>query len=206
MYYLHQLSHPSYKQTNNNSIQMDYTNSFNAPQSVSPTNSVSPIMSMRQPSHVETISTSPTSPTSPTSSTSSISVSSIVSPVNEAASNSNTNSNPNDSNQILPQFVELFPVRVIFLALWLLFVQMVVSNTLIATSIFVFIKNATTCFGILAILAMIVVPVAYTIHPDTVINFKFASLAPQIADGLHKLDYFVNRFVRASSKKLESGK
>ena len=180
---------------------MAYINSLNAPQSVSvsPTNSVSPIMPIGQkPSNVETISTSPTSPTS--SSTSSVSP--VISSVNEAASNSNTN----NSNQILPQFVELFPVRVIFVALWLLFVQMVVSNTLIATSIFVFIKNATTCFGILAILAMIVVPVAYTIHPDTVINFKFASLAPQIADGLRKLDYFVNRFVRASSKKLESGK
>ena len=204
MYYLHQ-SHPSYKQTTN-SIQMAYINSLNAPQSVSP------IMSMRQPSHVETISTSPTSSTSSTSS-----VSPVISSVNETASNSNTNdsntndsntndSNTNDSNQIQPQFYELFPVRVIIVALWLPFVQMVVSNTLIATSIFIFIRNATTCFGILAILAMIVVPVAYTIHPDTVINFKFASLAPQIADGLRKLDYFVNRFIRASSKKLENGK
>jgi hypothetical protein len=180
---------------------MAYINSLNAPQSVSPTNSVSPIMPIRQPSHDEaTISKS-----SSTSST--CSVSSIVSPVNEAASNSNTNdSNTNDINQIRPQFYELFPVRVIIVALWLLFVQMVVSNTLIATSIFIFIKNATTCCGILAILAMIVVPVAYTLRPDIIINFKFASLAPQIADGLRKLDYFVNRFIRATSKKLESGK
>ena len=80
------------------------------------------------------------------------------------------------------------------------------SNTLIATSIFVFIKNATTCVGILFILAMIMVPVAYTIHPKTVIDFKFVSFAPQIADGLRKLDYFVNRFMRAIRKKLENGK
>jgi hypothetical protein len=126
--------------------------------------------------------------------------------VNEASNSNPNDSNPNDSNQIWPQFVELFPVRIILAAIWLLSVQLVVSNTLIATSIFIFIKNATTCFGILAILAMIVVPLIYTLLPDIIINFNFASFAPQIADGLRKLDYFVNRFIRASSKKLENGK
>jgi hypothetical protein len=130
---------------------------------------------------------------SPTSSTSSASAASI-SHVNEA------------NHYQLRHFVEMFPVRIILAALWLLLVQMVVSNTLIATSIFVFIKNATTCVGILFILAMIMVPVAYTIHPKTVIDFKFASFAPQIADGLRKLDYFVNRFICATRKKLENGK
>jgi hypothetical protein len=191
MYYLYQLSRPSHYQPTNISIQM--ASSINAPQSVSP-NSVSPIVPIvpigqqpqpQQPSHAETISTSSTSSASSTSSTSSIS-----------------HVNANDA-QIRPQIVELFPVRIIIAALWLLLVQMVVSNTLIARSIFIFIKNATTCFGILFILAMIVVPVAYTIHPKTVIDFKFASFAPQIADGLRKLDYFVNRLAHATRKKAE---
>jgi hypothetical protein len=163
--------------------------SINAPQSVSPNspNSISPITLIRQLSHNETISKSPTSSASSASAAS-------ISHVNEA------------NHYQLRHFVEMFPVRIVLAALWLLLVQMVVSNTLITTSIFVFIKNATTCVGILFVLAMIVVPVAYIIHPKTVIDFKFVSFAPQIADGLRKLDYCVNRFMRAIRKKLENGK
>jgi hypothetical protein len=177
MYYLYQLS------PHQQHIPIQMT-SMNAPQpvSVSP-KSVSPIVEPNSKS---------------TSLTPTCSVSSIVSPT------TTTNS------QTRPQIVELVPLHtigmIIVAALWMLLVQMVVSNTLIATSIFIFIKNAITCFGIIFILAMIVAPVAYAIHPKTVIDFKFASFAPHIADGLRKLDYFVNRFISATSKKLESGK
>ena len=177
MYYLYQLS--SHQQ--HIPIQMT---SMNAPQSVSP-NSVSPIMPKRDDPISKSTSLTPT-----------CSVSSIASPVNET------------NKEIRPQIVELIPLHtiamIIIAALWLLLVQMVVSNTLISTSIFIFMKSVTTCLCILFVLAMIVMPAAYIIHPETVINFKFASFAPHIADGLRKLDYVVNQFVHTTSKKLES--
>jgi hypothetical protein len=49
-------------------------------------------------------------------------------------------------------------------------------------------------------------PAAYAISPERVCSFKFRSLAPTIADGLYKLDYFVKRLVRAIGDKLGGDK
>ena len=84
---------------------------------------------------------------------------------------------------------------------WLLAFHMA-SSTIVA-GITCLIVNSAKCFGGLIGLAIFVLPAAYAISPERVCNFKFRSLAPTIADGLYKLDYFVNRLVRAIDNKLK---
>ena len=83
---------------------------------------------------------------------------------------------------------------------WLLVFHL--ASSTIVTGITGLIVNSTKCFGGIIGLAAFVLPAAYAISPDRICSFKFRSLAPTIADGLYKLDYFVNRIVRAVSDKL----
>ena len=70
------------------------------------------------------------------------------------------------------------------------------ASSTIVTAITGLIIDSAKCFGGVTGLALFVLPAAYAISPECVCNFKFRSLAPTIADGLFKLDYFVKRLVR----------
>ena len=92
-------------------------------------------------------------------------------------------------------------VRFAIILFWILAFQLVSST--IVTCITGLIVNSTKCFGAIIGLAIFVVPAAYAISPESVCSFKFRSLAPTIADGLYKLDYFVKRLVRTVDDKLK---
>jgi cation transport ATPase len=92
-------------------------------------------------------------------------------------------------------------VRFAIILFWILAFQLVSST--IVTCITGLIVNSTKCFGAIIGLAIFVVPAAYAISPESVCSFKFRSLAPTIADGLYKLDYFVKRVVRTIDDKLK---
>ena len=92
-------------------------------------------------------------------------------------------------------------VRFAIILFWILAFQLVSST--IVTCITGLIVNSTKCFGAIIGLAIFVVPAAYAISPEHVCSFKFRSLAPTIADGLYKLDYFVKRVVRTIDDKLK---
>jgi hypothetical protein len=92
-------------------------------------------------------------------------------------------------------------VRFTIILFWILAFQLVSST--IVTCITGLIVNSAKCFGAIIGLAIFVVPAAYAISPESVCSFKFRSLAPTIADGLYKLDYFVKRVVRTIDDKLK---
>jgi hypothetical protein len=83
---------------------------------------------------------------------------------------------------------------------WLLAFHL--ASSTIVTCITCLIVNSAKCFGGIIGLAIFVLPAAYAIFPERVCSFKFRSLAPIIADGLYKLDYFVKRLVRTLSDKI----
>jgi hypothetical protein len=91
-------------------------------------------------------------------------------------------------------------VRAAIMLLWL--VAFHLASSTIVTCITCLIVNSAKCFGGIIGLAIFVLPAAYAISPERVCSFKFRSLAPTIADGLYKLDYFVKRLVRTLSDKL----
>jgi hypothetical protein len=91
-------------------------------------------------------------------------------------------------------------VRVAIMLFWLLAFHL--ASSTIVTCITCLIVNSAKCFGGIIGLAIFVLPAAYAISPERVCSFKFRSLAPTIADGLYKLDYFVKRLVRAIGDKL----
>jgi hypothetical protein len=91
-------------------------------------------------------------------------------------------------------------VRVAIMLFWLLAFHL--ASSTIVTCITCLIVNSAKCFGGIIGLAIFVLPAAYAISPERVCSFKFRSLAPIIADGLYKLDYFVKRLVRAIGDKL----
>ena len=91
-------------------------------------------------------------------------------------------------------------VRFAVFMYWLLVFHL--ASSTIVTGITGLIVNSAKCFGGIIGLAAFVLPAAYAISPERVCNFKFRSLAPTIADGLYKLDYFVKRLVRAIGDKL----
>lgn len=95
-------------------------------------------------------------------------------------------------------------VRFTIMLFWILAFQLVSST--IVTCITGLIVNSAKCFGAIIGLAIFVVPAAYAISPESVCSFKFRSLAPTIADGLYKLDYFVKRVVRTIGDKLGGDK
>ena len=97
--------------------------------------------------------------------------------------------------------VREFSVRVVIMLFWLVTFHLVSST--IVTCITGLIMNSAKCFGGIIGLAIFVLPVAYAISPERVCSFKFRSLAPTIADGLYKLDYFVKRLVRTIGDKLK---
>jgi cation transport ATPase len=92
-------------------------------------------------------------------------------------------------------------VRFAIILFWILALQLVSSTIL--TCITGLIVNSAKCFGAIIGLAIFILPAAYAISPEHVCSFKFRSLAPTIADGLYKLDYFVKRLVRAIGDKLK---
>jgi len=91
-------------------------------------------------------------------------------------------------------------VRVAIMLFWLLAFHL--ASSTIVTCITCLIVNSAKCFGGIIGLAIFVLPAAYAIFPERVCSFKFRSLAPIIADGLYKLDYFVKRLVRTLSDKI----
>lgn len=97
----------------------------------------------------------------------------------------------------------ILPWRVIIAVIWMVLMQMTLSAAIILAGIATFVGSFAKCFGLIAVLTMVSLPAAYAICPENVRNFKFVSLAPVIADGLHKLDYFANRLKRAIGNKLK---
>lgn len=89
--------------------------------------------------------------------------------------------------------VEVVSIRFIIIAIWMILYQTITTFTV--TGISTIVVASVKCFGAIVGLTVIVVPVTYAISPKCVCGFKFRSLAPIIADGLYKLDYFVNYFV-----------
>ena len=87
------------------------------------------------------------------------------------------------------------------MSFWLLSFQLVAS--MIVPGITGLIVNTSKCLGTTVALTMLILPAAYAISPKRVCNFKFKSLAPIIADGLYKLDYFVIRLRRMIGDKLK---
>ena len=100
---------------------------------------------------------------------------------------------------------EIIPFRVIIGAIWLWSIAFGLSFSTVMHGIATFVSNAFTCIGLLCILAIIVIPIAYVIHPESVVHFKFGSLGPtisiRIANGLDMLDCLVYRAVRYTTKK-----
>ena len=96
--------------------------------------------------------------------------------------------------------VQIISIRVIIGAIWLWSIALGLSFSTVMHGIATFLLNAFTCIGLFGILVIIVVPIAYVIHPETVIHFKFGSLGPIIAiritNGLDMLDCLVYRAVR----------
>jgi hypothetical protein len=100
---------------------------------------------------------------------------------------------------------EIIPFRVIIGAIWLWSIAFGLSFSTVMYGITTFLLNAFTCIGLLCILAIIVIPIAYVIHPETVVHFKFGSLGPtisiRIANGLDMLDCLVYRAMRYTTTK-----
>jgi len=96
--------------------------------------------------------------------------------------------------------VREFWVRFAIILFWSLVFHLVSSTIL--TCITGLIVNFAKCFGAIIGLTIFVLPAAYAIYPESVCSFKFRSLAPTIANGLFKLDYFVKRVARAIGDKL----
>ena len=91
------------------------------------------------------------------------------------------------------ELISVDMVRFIIIAIWMILYQTITTFTV--TGISTIVVASVKCFGAIVGLTVIVVPVTYAISPKCVCGFKFRSLAPIIADGLYKLDYFVNYFV-----------
>ncbi len=101
-----------------------------------------------------------------------------------------------------PGIEHLLSLRFVIAIIWVVLIQTTLSTALIIAGVTTFIGSFVKCGGMVVILAMFAVPLAYAICPEIVRNFKFCSLAPVIADGLYKLDYFANRLKRLVCTKL----
>lgn len=146
----------------------------------------------RQPK--PTMSTSPVNPQNSQTGSQSPTVSPTVSSVSSSVS-------PTVDPKVVVDIVQFIPLRIVIGAVWLYAFSAGLSFSTVMQGFATFALNSFTCIGLFSIFAIISFPIAYAIHPEFVVRFKFGSLAPVFAVGLYKLDYLVNRAVRYANTK-----